>query len=456
MLANSARGPPWSATGSSGKSSPSSTSSSDGAPPWFGPGFRNITTGAVTEETFRPEERFPRARIEKVDVQFLYRDGQHYVVMDTQSFDQYPVDESHFTEAAQYVKESHHLFVLQYDGKVIGVELPITVEHEVAQTDPGFKGDTATGESKPATLDTGLVVDVPLFVETGDRLKVDTGPASTWSGCSEHLAAEPARGAAAGAGEGGQRGSRLDCRPGRAGRSWDRCHARADWRQRLPAPAPPACPPAGSSYSIGDTGIKLDLTPSRLRRRWSGGGELHTRSPTPSTACLAWTRWRSICISPKSRGTEPVAARHRARELAVQVLFQLELQPGSWRDPLQYHLDLEPQSATNERFAEELVEGAVGHASEIDEMIRACSTNWALDQMGALERAVLRSPPKSSAGVRGRQLRWSSTRPSSWPNRWLVRRRGKSSTGFWATWRAAPAPVWSKRVRVLQVGSSPR
>jgi elongation factor P len=136
--------------------------------------LRNITTGAVTEETFRPEERFPRARIEKVDVQFLYRDGQHYVVMDTQSYDQYPVDEAHFTEAARYIKESDHLFVLQYDGKVIGVELPITVELEVAQTDPGFKGDTATGGSKPATLDTGLVVDVPLFVETGDRLKVDT------------------------------------------------------------------------------------------------------------------------------------------------------------------------------------------------------------------------------------------------------------------------------------------
>jgi elongation factor P len=136
--------------------------------------LRNITTGAVTEETFRPEERFPRARIEKVDVQFLYRDGQHYVVMDTQSYDQYPVDEDHFTDAGRYIKESDHLFVLQYDGKVIGVELPITVELEVAQTDPGFKGDTATGGSKPATLDTGLVVDVPLFVETGDRLKVDT------------------------------------------------------------------------------------------------------------------------------------------------------------------------------------------------------------------------------------------------------------------------------------------
>jgi elongation factor P len=136
--------------------------------------LRNITTGSVTEETFRPEERFSRARIEKTDVQFLYRDGEHYVVMDSQTFDQYPIDESQFAEAARYIKESDHLFVLQYDDKVIGVELPITVELDVAQTDPGFKGDTATGGSKPATMNTGLVVEVPLFVETGDRLKVDT------------------------------------------------------------------------------------------------------------------------------------------------------------------------------------------------------------------------------------------------------------------------------------------
>ena len=115
--------------------------------------LRNITTGALTEETFRPEERFPRARIEKSDVQFLYRDGEHYVVMDTTTFDQFPLDEAQF---------------------VIGVELPIAVELEVAQTDPGFKGDTATGGSKPATLNTGLVVDVPLFVGVGDRVKIDT------------------------------------------------------------------------------------------------------------------------------------------------------------------------------------------------------------------------------------------------------------------------------------------
>jgi len=136
--------------------------------------LRNITTGSLTEETFRPEERFSRARIERVDVQFLYRDGEHYVVMDSASYDQYPLDEAQFAEATRYVKEGDHLYVLQYDGKVIGVELPITVELEVTATDPGFKGDTATGGSKPATLSTGLVVEVPLFVGVGDTLKVDT------------------------------------------------------------------------------------------------------------------------------------------------------------------------------------------------------------------------------------------------------------------------------------------
>jgi elongation factor P len=94
--------------------------------------------------------------------------------MDTASYDQYPLDEAQFAEATRYVKEGNHLYVLQYDGKVIGVELPITVELEVAATDPGFKGDTATGGSKPATLSTGLVVEVPLFVGVGDTLKVDT------------------------------------------------------------------------------------------------------------------------------------------------------------------------------------------------------------------------------------------------------------------------------------------
>ncbi len=136
--------------------------------------LRNLDTGSVTEETFRPEERFPRARIEKVDVQYLYRDGEQYVVMESQTFDQFPLDPGQFGDAARYVRESDHLFVLRHEGRVLGVELPIAVELEVVETEPGFRGDTATGASKPATLSTGLVVDAPLFVEVGDTLKVDT------------------------------------------------------------------------------------------------------------------------------------------------------------------------------------------------------------------------------------------------------------------------------------------
>lgn len=136
--------------------------------------LRNVDTGAVTEETFRPEERFPRARIEKVEVQYLYQDGDQRVVMDTNTFEQFPISKEQFQEAAKYVQESDHLFLLRHEDRIIGVEVPITVVLEVTATDPGFKGDTATGTFKPATLETGLVIDVPLFVVVGDKLKVDT------------------------------------------------------------------------------------------------------------------------------------------------------------------------------------------------------------------------------------------------------------------------------------------
>ncbi len=136
--------------------------------------LRNLTTGSVTEETFRPEERFPRARIEKVEVQYLYHDGDQYVVMDTSNYEQVTIGADQFSEAARWVRESDTLFLLRYDDKTLGVEVPISVALEVTQTDPGFKGDTATGTFKPATLETGAVVDVPLFIATGDRIKVDT------------------------------------------------------------------------------------------------------------------------------------------------------------------------------------------------------------------------------------------------------------------------------------------
>ena len=136
--------------------------------------FKNINTGAVTEETFRPEEKFGRARIERTPAQYLYKDGDNYVVMDSSTYDQFPLTPELMGDALNWLKENDELFLLQYEGKVLGVELPITVELEVTYTEPGFKGDTATGGSKPATLETGVNVDVPLFVNTGDRIKVDT------------------------------------------------------------------------------------------------------------------------------------------------------------------------------------------------------------------------------------------------------------------------------------------
>jgi elongation factor P len=136
--------------------------------------FKNVNTGAVTEETFRPEEKFARARIERTDAQYLYKDGDSYVVMDSTTYDQFPVDEELLGDATKWLKENDPLFLLQYDGRILGVELPIAVELEVTYTEPGFKGDTATGGSKPATLETGAVVDVPLFVTQGERIRVDT------------------------------------------------------------------------------------------------------------------------------------------------------------------------------------------------------------------------------------------------------------------------------------------
>ncbi|MGA9776500.1 MAG: elongation factor P [Candidatus Dormiibacterota bacterium] len=136
--------------------------------------LRNVDTGAVTEETFRPEERFPVARIEKVEVQYLYRDGDQHVVMDTNTYEQLTLSAEQFQETSRYVRESDTMYLLRHEDRILGVEAPITVVLEVTATDPGFKGDTATGTFKPATLETGLVVDVPLFVAVGDKLKVDT------------------------------------------------------------------------------------------------------------------------------------------------------------------------------------------------------------------------------------------------------------------------------------------
>lgn len=136
--------------------------------------FKNLQTGAVTEETFRPEERFGRARLERSEAQYLYQDGDNYVVMDTSTYDQFPLTPDQLGDALRFLKENDNLFLLTYDGKVLGIDLPTSVELLVAHTDPGFKGDTANAAFKPATVETGLVVDVPLFVNEGDRIRVDT------------------------------------------------------------------------------------------------------------------------------------------------------------------------------------------------------------------------------------------------------------------------------------------
>jgi elongation factor P len=136
--------------------------------------LRNLKTGAITDETFRPEQRFTRVRIEKKNMQFLYSDGDQYHFMDTSTYDQVAVPSSALGDALRYLKEGSEITVLSYEDQPIGVELPTSVDLEVTATDPGFKGDTATGTSKPATLETGLTVAVPLFVNQGDRIKVDT------------------------------------------------------------------------------------------------------------------------------------------------------------------------------------------------------------------------------------------------------------------------------------------
>jgi elongation factor P len=136
--------------------------------------LKNLHSNAVTAETFRSGEKFSLARIERKEVQFLYRDDDMFVMMDTEQFEQYHVAQDIVGDARRWLKESNIAFLHMFEGRVIGVELPITVELEVTYTEPGFKGDTATGGSKPATLETGATVDVPLFVNTGERIQVDT------------------------------------------------------------------------------------------------------------------------------------------------------------------------------------------------------------------------------------------------------------------------------------------
>ncbi|MDI6709688.1 MAG: elongation factor P [Thermoanaerobacterales bacterium] len=136
--------------------------------------LRNMRTGAVVERTFNAGEKVPRARLDKREVQYLYNDGENYNFMDTETYEQFALGGDILGDAVKYLKDNMNLFLLFHNGKVLDIELPNTVELTVVETTPGIKGDTASGGSKPATLETGLVVQVPFFVEEGDVLQIDT------------------------------------------------------------------------------------------------------------------------------------------------------------------------------------------------------------------------------------------------------------------------------------------
>ncbi|HIY61005.1 MAG TPA: elongation factor P [Candidatus Eisenbergiella pullistercoris] len=136
--------------------------------------LKNIINGGVVEKTFRPTEKFPQARIDRKDMQYLYADGDLFTFMDTETYDQISLNKDTVGDALKFVKENEICKVCSHNGSVFAVEPPLFVELEITDTEPGFKGDTATGASKPATVETGAQVSVPLFVNQGDRIKIDT------------------------------------------------------------------------------------------------------------------------------------------------------------------------------------------------------------------------------------------------------------------------------------------
>ena len=136
--------------------------------------LKNFRTGAVLDRTFRADEKLPLAVIDKREMQYLYREGTGLVFMDNETYDQLNVETSDLGSAVDYVKEGDTAILHMYDGKVVAAELPAAVELLVTETEPGVQGDRVSGARKPATLETGLVVQVPLFVEPGEKIKVDT------------------------------------------------------------------------------------------------------------------------------------------------------------------------------------------------------------------------------------------------------------------------------------------
>lgn len=136
--------------------------------------LKNIINGGVVEKSFRPTEKFPQARIDRKDLQYLYSDGDLFNFMDTETYDQIALNAEAVGDALKFVKENEMVKICSYNGNVFAIEPPLFVELEITDTEPGFKGDTATGATKPAIVETGAKVMVPLFVENGEKIKIDT------------------------------------------------------------------------------------------------------------------------------------------------------------------------------------------------------------------------------------------------------------------------------------------
>ena len=136
--------------------------------------MKNVKSGAVVERTFNPNEKFPKARIDNRAMQFLYENDGQYNLMDNETYEQSEVTAEQLGDAVKYLKENMEINIMFFQGNIIGVDLPVAVSLEVVETDPGIRGDTATGGTKPAKMETGCVVRVPLFINIGDVLRVDT------------------------------------------------------------------------------------------------------------------------------------------------------------------------------------------------------------------------------------------------------------------------------------------
>lgn len=135
---------------------------------------KNVITGAVLEKTFNPTEKFPEAVIERKEMQYLYNDGNLYYFMDTNTYEQIPLNQDIVEDAVKFLKENDSAIIRFYKGEAFSVEPPNFVELEITHTEPGVRGDTATNTLKPATVETGATVMVPLFINTGDRIRIDT------------------------------------------------------------------------------------------------------------------------------------------------------------------------------------------------------------------------------------------------------------------------------------------